>query len=48
MNPGAVIMMIVTMSVITTLTTYFFIKVLRAPPKPPDVDTGEAKGEAKD
>lgn len=33
MTTGAIMMMIVTMAIVTAFALYFFIKVLRTPPK---------------
>lgn len=33
MTPSAIIMMVLTMGVVTGFAVYFFIKVLRTPPK---------------
>lgn len=34
MNTSALLLMIVTMSVVTAITGFFFAKVLRTPPRP--------------
>jgi hypothetical protein len=34
MNTSALILMVSTMSIVTTITAYFFIRVLRTPPRP--------------
>lgn len=34
MNPIALVLMISTMTLVTVITGYFFIRVLRTPPRP--------------
>jgi len=46
MSTAAIIMMVITMSTITAITLYLFIKVLRTPPKPePDSYSDNKKDE---
>jgi hypothetical protein len=39
MNTSALIMMVVAFSVVTFMTLYYFIKVLRTPPRDPEHDS---------
>lgn len=41
MNTGALIMMVVSFSVVVFMTLYYFIKVLRTPPRDPEQDSYE-------
>ena len=34
MNTSALVLMVVTMTIVTAITAYFFRKVLKTPPKP--------------
>lgn len=43
MTTGAVLLMVLTMSIVTAFTVYFFIKILRAPLPSPE-DGEEAAG----
>ena len=36
MNTGALVMMLTVQLAVTAITAYFFVKVLRKPPKPED------------